>query len=227
MLWSSLRYMKLPIYIIESSSRQVLADTFMRFQEYYESPEFKGKVFSVDEFAHWYAQQYGAFTYSRDWYGFNVPSEVLEPFRNGQFDPLTTREKTLLDACRNTEGNFYVLGVTPNAEYFAETVKHEFVHGAFYSNENYRKDVAECLKGHRIFSIKKGLSKMGYHADVHADEANAYILVEPETISDIATERDTKKLRERLNKIFVKHFGFSVLASEPSHLMRRVEHVLI
>mgnify|MGYP001558850792 FL=1 len=216
-----------PIYLIESSNRRDLAETFMRFQEYYESPEFKGRVFSVEEFAHWYASKYGAWTYSRDWYGFNIPSKVLEPFRRGQFDPLTLKEKKLLDVCKNATGDFYVIGVTPSAEYFDETVKHEFVHGAFHVNENYRKDVARCLADHRIKTIKNGLSKMGYHSDVYNDEANAYVLVEPETISEIATKRDTQKLRVRLNSIFKKHFGFSVLETKVPNLMRRVEHVQV
>src|SRR3989344_8767791 len=112
------------IYLIESQSRQDLAAAFIRFQEYYESPEFKGRVFSVDDFAHWYARKFGAFTYSKDWYGFNIPSRVIEPFRAGQFDPLTPLEQSLLDVCKDARGDFYMIGATPGAEYFAETIKH-------------------------------------------------------------------------------------------------------
>lgn len=214
-----------PIYLVEVQNRKVLAETFMRFQEYYESPEFKGKVFTVEEFARWYASKYGSWTYSKDWYGFNIPSKVLEPFRNGQFDPLTEYEQKLLDICAKAAGDFYVIGVTPKAEYFADTVKHEFVHGAFHVNENYRKEVASCLADHKIQTIKKGLSKMGYHSDVHNDEANAYILVEPETIGEIATQRNTQKLRDRLDSIFKTHFGFSVLETKIPDLLKRAEHV--
>lgn len=216
-----------PIYLIESSNRRDLAETFMRFQEYYESPEFKGRVFTVEEFAHWYASKYGAFTYSRDWYGFNIPSKVLEPFRQGQFNPLTAKEKKLLDLCKNATGDFYVIGVTPSAEYFDETVKHEFVHGAFHVNEDYRKEVVSCVKENSIREIDKGLGKMGYHPDVFADETNAYVLVEPETISGIVTKRNTQKLRTRLDTIFKKHFGFSVLETKASGLMKRAEHVQV
>jgi hypothetical protein len=214
-----------PIYLVEAQNRQILAETFMRFQEYYESPEFKGRVFTVEEFAHWYASKYGAWTYSKDWYGFNIPSKVLAPFRSGQFDPLTEYERELLDICKNAAGDFYVIGVTPGAEYFNETVKHEFVHGAFHVNENYRKDVARCLADHKIRTVRNGLSKMGYHADVHDDEANAYILVEPETIGEIASKRSTEKLRNRVDSIFKKHFGFSVLETKVSGLIKRAEHV--
>lgn len=217
---------KPPIYIIESRSRQVLAEAFMRFQEYYESPEFKGRVFSIDEFIKWYTGIHGSFTYSRDWYGFNIPSKVLEPFRGGQFDPLTANEKKILDICKE-EKDFYIIGVTPSAEYFSETVKHEFVHGAFYCNKKYRDEVIGLLKESKIFKIEKCLSKMGYHKEVFVDEANAYVLVEPETLSQFATKNDTKKLRSNLDKIFIKYFGFSVLDSAPEMLMNRTEHVLI
>lgn len=219
--------MQLPIYLIESNSRQILAETFMRFQEYYESPEFKGRVFSVEDFAHWYARKFGAFTYSRDWYGFNIPSKVLEPFRLGQFEPLTALEQKLLDICKDAQGDFYLIGATPNAEYFTETIKHEFVHGAFHVNSSYRDEVVSCIQEHKIKTINKALYKMGYHSDVFEDETNAYVLVEPETISEFATKKDTERLRERLGCIFKRYFGFSVLEVGVQSLMARTEHVLI
>lgn len=220
--------MKCPqIYLIESKSRQDLAEMFMRFQEYYESPQFKGKLFSVDDFAHWYASQYGSFTYSKDWCGFNIPSKVLEPFRKGKFDPLTIKEQRLLNICKNVPGDFYILGVTRSAEYFDETVKHEFVHGTFHTNKDYRNEVISCIKEINMKEISDGLDKMGYHSDVFVDETNAYVLVEPETMSKFATKRDTEKLRTWLDVIFKKHFGFSVIETKVPNLMRRAEHVQI
>lgn len=220
--------MKSPsIYLIESSSRQDLAEMFMRFQEYYESPEFKGKTFSVDEFVHWYAKKYGAFTYSRDWYGFNIPASVLVPFRQGQFNPLTSKEGSLLKLCEKADANSYIIGVTPNAEYFKETVKHEFIHGAFHVNEFYRNEVKACLADNSIKEVSRGLKKMGYHQDVFADETNAYVLVEPETIQEHISIDNTKRLRENLNKVFCKHFGFSILDTKVQELIGRVEHITI
>lgn len=216
-----------PIYLIESNNRQDLAATFMRFQEYYESPEFKGRIFSVDDFAHWYALKYGSFTYAKDWYGFNIPSSVIEPFRHGWFDPLTSLEKNFLDICKDARGDFYVIGVTPSAEYFTETVKHEFVHGAFHINRSYRDEVISCIKEYKIKTVNKALHKMGYHPDAFEDESNAYILVEPETIGEFATKKDTEKLRNRLESIFKRYFGFSVLEVGVQSLVARTEHVLI
>lgn len=62
------------------------AATFLRFQEHYESPEFRGKIFTLEEYQRWYiahsprGQTTGAFTYEEDWTGFNIPSEILDPF---------------------------------------------------------------------------------------------------------------------------------------------------
>ncbi len=68
---------------------------------------------------------------------------------------------------------------------------------------------------------------MGYHQDVFADEANAYVLVEPETIQEHISIRNTKRLRENLNKVFNKHFGFSILNTKVQALVSRVEHISI
>lgn len=215
------------IYLIESSSRQDLAQMFMRFQEHYESPEFKGKAFSIDEFVHWYTKKYGAFTYTRDWYGFNIPASVLEPFRHGQFDPLTFKEHNLLKLCEKADSNSYIIGVTPNAEYFKETVKHEFIHGAFYVNHFYRDEVKACLANNSVKEVSFGLKKMGYHEDVFIDETNAYVLIEPETIQEYISINNTKRLRENLSKVFYKHFGFSILDIKIQELLGRVEHITI
>lgn len=219
--------MDYPIYLLESKNRQVLAETFMRFQEYYESPEFKGRVFSVEDFAHWYAQKYGSFSYSRDWYGFNIPSNVVGPFRCGQFDPLTPLEQNLINICKNDENNFYIIGVTPDAEYFSETVKHEFVHGAFHVNKYYREDVTSYLKDQKLKLVNSALSKMGYHQDVFEDEANAYILVEPESLSEFVSERNTEKVRLKLDNIFEKYFKFSMIKSNIESLINRTKHIVI
>lgn len=215
------------IYLIESQNRQILAETFMRFQEYYESPEFKGKVFSVEDFAHWYARKFGAFTYSRDWYGFNIPGTVLAPFRNGDFAPLTSSEQRLINFCKNARIDSYIIGATPSAEYFKETVQHEFVHGAFYTNLEYRREVTDCVNRFNVKSVYKGLLKMGYCKDVATDETNAYVLVEPESLNEFVHQKETANLRRKLIAIFKRYFGFSIIDSGVQNLIARTEHILI
>ena len=215
------------IYLIESNSRQDLAMMFMRFQEHYESPQFKGKTFTVDEFAHWYASKYGSFSYAKDWYGFNIPGTVLTPFLEGKFDPLTAQEKKLIDFCKKAGDDSYIIGVTPSAEYFKETVKHEFVHGVFYTNLEYRREVETCIQTHKIKPINTCLRRMGYCDDVAADETNAYVLIEPDSIQSFVSIQNTQNLRSCLGKIFERHFGFSLVDAEISSLTARTEQVLV
>jgi len=56
----------------------------LRFEEYYESPRFKGRIFTFDEYRKWYVKnspkgkKTGRFTYYSDWSGFNIPSYALK-----------------------------------------------------------------------------------------------------------------------------------------------------
>ncbi|OGN06705.1 MAG: hypothetical protein A2750_03195 [Candidatus Yanofskybacteria bacterium RIFCSPHIGHO2_01_FULL_45_42] len=216
-----------PIYLIESKTRQDLAATFMRFQEYYESPVFRGRAFSADEFAAWYASELGAFTYCQDWAGFNIPSWVLEPFRNGGFDPLTDRENNLLNFFKNVGGNFYIIGATSQDKECADTIKHEFVHGAFFTNGDYRRDVINCLNAHKPGVVKVALREMGYGENVIEDETNAYLLTEPQTFGNRVSLNEGLKLRNILDKIFAKYFGFSMAVASADCVANRTERILI
>jgi len=215
------------IYLIESRNRQDLAATFMRFQEYYESPEFKGRVFSVDDFVRWYARKFGSFTYSRDWYGFNIPSWVLETFRSGEFDPLTDKEKNLVNFFGKIRSDFYIIGATQQDEEYADTIKHEFAHGAFYTNKDYRKDVLRCLNTHKPNVVKIALQEMGYGNNVLEDETNAYLLTEPQTFAGEVSLNEGLKLRDVLDKIFAKYFGFSMVTASADCVANRTERILI
>ena len=215
------------IYLIESQNRQNLAETFMRFQEYYESPVFSGRYFSVHEFAAWYTSKYGAFSYARDWSGFNIPSWVMEPFKNGSFGELTEKEQKLLSFFKNKEGNFYIIGATPQDEWFKDTVKHEYVHGAFFTSPSYKSDVISTINEKNPEAVKKALREMGYGEDVLTDEANAYLLTEPESLGKHISLRSGIDLRNTLDKLFKKHFGFSMAAASAESIMRRVKEFSI
>jgi hypothetical protein len=217
-------HMKLPIYLIESADRRVLAETFMRFQEHYESPVFGGKIFTFDDFAAWYTSKHGSFSYAQDWSGFNIPSRVLKPFKNGDFGSLTSEEQRLMDIFKYEEGDFYIIGATPQDEWWADTVRHEFVHGAFFINKDYRDAVDKFIQGQNAEAIKKALTLMGYSKDVLNDETNAYLLTEPQTLGYYVSLGDGFRLRDKLDLIFKKFFGFSMVNVPLGTLMPRVKH---
>jgi len=219
--------MKPLIYLIESGNRQDLAETFMRFQEYYESPVFGGRAFSRDEFEAWYASENGAFTYYQDWAGFNIPSRVLEPFRNGNFDPLTEKEKKLINFFKNIHDDFYIIGATSQDEDYPDTIKHEFVHGAFFANPDYKKNIISYLGAHKPEVVKTTLKEMGYGDNVLEDETNAYMLTEPQTMAKKVCLGDGCRIRNGLDKIFYKYFGFSMTAARADLVANRTQRILI
>jgi hypothetical protein len=160
------------IYLLKFKDNIEMAKTFLRFQEHYESPKFRNKIFSLKEFKIWYAKKYGKgkFTYYKDWGGFNIPSYILVPFFEKKFNPLSKREKCLLSAFKNMRHPFYIIG----AATYAYAMRHEIVHGTFYTNVKYAKKVLKLLSGADISDIKYELLKIGYCKDTLLDEINAY-----------------------------------------------------
>ncbi len=199
----------------------------MRFQEYYESPVFRGKAFSVDEFATWYASEHGSFTYHQDWTGFNIPSWVLEPFKKGDFNPLTEKEKNLVSFFRNIPGDYYIIGATQQDKECADTIKHEFVHGAFFADKRYREDVANCIKIHRPSVAKTALKKMGYSDGVLEDEINAYLLTGHQVFEENLCLNEGRRLCDMFDKVFFKYFGFSMMSANADMVASKTERIVI
>jgi len=170
---------------VNFGSRHDLAATFLRFQEHYESPEFRGRVFTLEEYKQWYTanssegKETGEFTYYEDWAGFNIPSEILHPFYQGAFDPLSERENIFLDtfSARRDNGLFYIVGTYGDAE--LRTLQHEVAHGLFYTRPEYKTAVLAILD--EIPTEKERIREFlansaGYHPSVFDDETHAYIL---------------------------------------------------
>lgn len=199
----------------------------MRFQEYYESPVFAGRPFTREEFASWYALKHGSFSYSQDWSGFNIPSWVFQPFDKGNFNPLTDHEKRLVNYFKHKRGDCYVIGVNSKDDFFADTVKHEFTHGAFFMNEDYRGDVTELLKSKNLKTVKKALREMGYGPNVVDDEANAYMLTEPQTMGKEISLAEGYRVRDALDDVFIKYFKFSMVKSSVATVMRKISQFSI
>lgn len=205
------------IYLVQFDNLYRASATFMRFQEYYESPKFKNITFSWEEFMDYYADKHGFFTYFEDFAGFNLPSEVLEPFYNGEFHPLTEKEGRFLKLFKNKVGKFYIIGAVKNCD--IEDLRHEIVHGLFYTRLDYRKDVLNCLKKFGLKRFKKALKKHEYHPDLFDDEINAYCLTGLGVIFD---KRKVRKLVKELSDIFYKFFGFRANSGNRQFWLKKV-----
>lgn len=159
---------------ISADSQEELGRTFIRFQEYYESPnpEFRGKIFTLGVVRQWYSIKYGADTYHHDWTGFNFPSRILLPFKQGLFDPLTVEEIELLNLFKYRHDNFYIMGAQNNA-----TLRHELSHALYDSNEKYRNEIDSYIKKNKraLAQTRKYILDKGYTEEVINDEIQAYI----------------------------------------------------
>lgn len=157
-----------------ADSQDELGLTFMRFQEYYESanPDFRGKIFTQGQLRKWYSETYGSNSYHTHWVGFNFPSKVLNPFKEGLFDPLTTEEQKLLDLFRYRSDDFYIIGAQNNS-----TLRHELAHALYASNPKYKLEIDNFLKKNqkKLRNTNKYILGKGYCKEVLNDEIQAYI----------------------------------------------------
>lgn len=203
-------------YLLTFKSKKQLAKTFLRFQEYFESPKFKGKIFDLSEFKKWYiknspnGKKTGKFTYYIDWGGFNIPSKVLEPFYEGKFNPLSKEEKSLLRLFKNKrKKKFYIIATFKNSG--KHLLKHEIAHGLFYTNPKYKKEVIKILrKIDKSVKIKiiNYLSKYGggYHSSVWTDEIHAHVLADLNYLRKYGVDPDKLfKTNKILNEMFDKY----------------------
>jgi hypothetical protein len=139
------------VYLLTFDTQKDVTSTFLRFQEHYESPEFAGKVFTLDEYKEWYVKnspngiKTGEFTYYSDWSGFNIPSTILQPFYEGKFHPLSEAEQRILDLFRDKEHPFYIIGVHKESKSFEKLLRHETAHGLFFTNPEYKKEALDII----------------------------------------------------------------------------------
>jgi len=184
------------IVLLRFASTYELAATFLRFQEHYESVRFRNRVFSLDEYMDWYAARYGAFTYYEDWSGFNVPSTALRAFTEGRFDPLSRRERRLLQAVKRLRPPFYVIGVASD-----QALIHELAHALYFTDPEYRREVRRLLRGQKTAGIRKRLAVLGYHPSVLTDEVHAY-LVDGDRLR---IPKSLRPVRRDLRRLFRAH----------------------
>lgn len=191
------------IHLVTCRTSRALADIFVRFQEYYESPKYRGRVFSLREYMGWFRLKF-RLEYNEGYEGFNIPSSALTPFYTGLFNPLNQKEKALLRLFRRKRKRFYIIGA---AEGDHITLTHELAHGLFYTNITYRNEVIRALGHSNLSRMYEFLKAEGYHSDVWVDEAHAYIVND----LDYLLERGVKiggltRTHEILTALFDKFF---------------------
>jgi hypothetical protein len=169
------------IYCLCSDSLSEQGSTFVRIQEFFESPKFKGKIFTHKQYREWFKKTIGKgkYTYNTFYIGFNVPFFAFEPFLQGKFDPLSKYEHKIIKLIKNLPTPFYIIGICPTDKDFETSIKHEIAHGLWFLNSKYRNYMKKAIKKlpkNVISHLHKFLKDNGYHKDVYNDEVHAYII---------------------------------------------------
>lgn len=181
------------IYLLEFKDHYDMAMHFLRFQEYYESPnpKFRGKPFEIFDFMEWYSKNHnGVFTYPMDWGGFNIPGDVIdkclhdcmmENIKRNKYDGKMYQVWNRLaflsrpDNWPEDDYKFYLLGAVAKDR---DTLSHEIAHGLFYTTPSYKKEMTALVKALPVKlrnKIYKRLEKLGYTKEVFVDECQAYM----------------------------------------------------
>eukprot|EP00929_Paragymnodinium_shiwhaense_P085700 TRINITY_DN46121_c0_g1_i1.p1 TRINITY_DN46121_c0_g1~~TRINITY_DN46121_c0_g1_i1.p1 ORF type:complete len:419 (+),score=81.72 TRINITY_DN46121_c0_g1_i1:37-1293(+) len=198
------------VYHVHAAARVVLGSTFLRIQEYVESPSdaLRYKRFSLDEFKTWYrehgCQAANGFNYYLIWPGFNVPSWVIDDLAARKLGPLRSQEAALLDSLPKLEQPFYVIGT---CETDVSTLHHEMAHGLYATCKDYHACVREqidSLPADAYDQMRQHLLSSGYPNDktILEDEMHAY-MVEGNFLADEPCQK-TQCIQKELSSIFAR-----------------------
>ena len=184
--------------------------TFCRFQEFYESPikEIYRKKFKLLKFMSIYSKKNGgSFTYPQDWGGFNVPGPVIaDLFKLGiddynDYDKIIEDIHTKINKEVNGTNNYYLIGSDENKR----TIEHEYCHGLYFVDGEYKKIVDGIIKEMLPSVRKKAVSVLlglGYDNSVMDDELQAYLSTEFLSIKE--NTKLNKKELENLTDVVLK-----------------------
>lgn len=175
------------VFLIDFEDQYDMAMTMLRYQEFYESPKFHGRPFTIAEFMDYYSRAHGegAFTYAVDWYGFNFPGHVLRDciYKVGiddwnEYDNIVESIYLyeIMPVLSDMSDDFYVIASVGRGE--ESSMAHEMAHAFFYLNPDYRKLMKGLVKRMNTVDrdrIKGVLLGMGYAKRVIVDEIQAYM----------------------------------------------------
>lgn len=198
------------ILVLSFNTQKEMCRTMLRFSEYNESPEFRGKTFTLSQFKRWYVKQHGKFNYYSQWAGFNQPSKELKVFLNGSFDPLTQSETAVLDLVRHKKGRFCIIAHVKND---TKVLAHEVAHAMFCLHKDYRDAVLRLVRRTPLMPLLLSeISKIGYNKAVLEDELHAYLsdgsLIQTTGLDkylNAKTIRRINKHGERVYRVFRKY----------------------
>lgn len=207
------------IFSLKFETQYEVASTFMRLQEFYESPhkQLRNQYFTLEKCMDIYAKSVGNFRYTIDWCGFNVPGNVVCKFFRlfgVENNDLLKKEDNLYNLMEDeikSNQSFYLIGHSEKfndkltKEKMFETLAHEVAHGKYYLNKQYKKKMSNLLKimcPKLKFKMTEKLLKMGYTRSVINDEIQAYLATSEADYLKDNFKINKKDIPKEFNKLF-------------------------
>ena len=204
------------VFAVVIEDRYDRAMTFLRVQEFYESPnkKFRGKNFSIWDYIKWYSEEYGkGFTYGTDWSGFNIPLEIGYTCYDTLFDAYTPYDETMEEIIHKVyemngdDADGYIIGAGDNR---GDTFQHEVCHGLYATNKEYKvlvDEITETIEWQDYLKFEGNLLDMGYTAAVIPDEIQAYLSTNYEytKFSKGVSKKKCKEFHKQYQKVFNKY----------------------
>jgi hypothetical protein len=204
---------------------------FLRYQEFYESPKFAGKPFTIIEFMEFYAKNYGdgIFTYTKDWSGFNIPSNVIWQVHTAGIADHNKYDTAMMAVYNQISSNTHLIpGYTKHDTFYllgackadTQVLGHELAHGLYFTNIKYRDEMTKhyrALPTDAVHNMNDYLTQLGYNPSVFEDELQAYMA------TGLPRELQLKinKLAIPFEKAFKKHaknVAFDLATAKPLQL---------
>jgi hypothetical protein len=202
------------IWLADYTDQYKLAMTFLRYQEYYESPNkiFFRKPFLISDFKDWYEKSKKS-QYHLDWSGFNVPSEIIFECMEAipDFNEWDRQMADITDfITKKTEDKFYLIGALRGD---MSTLNHELAHGFYYTIPEYKKymnnlylELPDKVKNYMLNFLT---SSGGYNPEVFPDEAQAYLSTNE--LIQFMFEKESNEFKKIFNEFANKHLKIKII----------------
>ena len=195
------------ILLFDFKTRYELCMSFLRVQEFYESPypEINGKYFTLEKYID-ADTEHGKkpFDYFQKWVGFNIPGNVVNKWiTKNKWYGFSKREKAIVLAINKEIGvyrniKYYVIARFKND---SKVIAHETAHAYYYLDRKYRKEVQKIMSGFSKAFVKKQtrmLLKKGYCEKVIPDEIQAYCVW-----NHLGDDKENRKYNEKIYDVYM------------------------
>jgi hypothetical protein len=206
------------VYELRFDDLYELCMTFLRYQEFYESPRYQDRKFTLAEYMSWYVKAQNkdnTFTYpSGDWGGFNIPAEVIGQVHALGIDDPNHYDLLMLSMYRvmmAQTDRAYLIGVQSDV---GDLDVHEMTHAMYYLDEVYRNRCLGILNDtdpELIDAIRHVLFAKGYTEKTLFDEIQAYLTSGTKIFNDTTELKDFEagfqELQAKLKVVHVEHYS--------------------